>query len=377
MLRYTTSGQLDPTFDGDAVMTTTLGGINAVFNELVLQPDGKIVVAGLRDWDPPGPDNNQKNMFVARYADNGAPDNSFGLAGTNYMTVPVSGNAYTVGRCSDGKIVAAGEIGEQYALARFTPSGQLDTSFGPAGTGWVTHTLGGPDTEQFEAVACLDDGTILAAGCTAEGFFSTLVDAVVFQYRPDGTLDPAFGTGGIVRQDVAGESESLWGTLVQDDGKILVSGHASIGGRMYALLMRFNPDGTLDTSFDGDGIVTDTFGYMNVQIFNNVLMLPSGTIVGVGAARTGDDSVLAMAGYEPDGRRNPNFGKNGVVLTPLEGAERFGASDAAVTYDNKIATAGYATFSGVDHISVVRYRTPEFTQTTISPAAEAFLSTHI
>jgi uncharacterized delta-60 repeat protein len=235
---------------------------------------------------------------------------------------------------SDGKIVTAGRrgtaTGTDFALTRHDASGNLDPNFGSGGI--AATDLGGAGDEAYDA-ALLPDGGVVAVGRTdAAGF--TKLDFGVVRYRPDGTPDPGFDGDGIVRTDVLGGGDQANAVAVQPDGKIVVGGYAAAGVSSDFALVRYNPDGTLDPSFDGDGIVTTDLGTASDDV-RALAIQPDGSIVAVGTA----DEDIALARYLPDGRLDPAFGQAGKRITDLGSDDA--ANGVALTAGGEILVAGY------------------------------------
>ena len=170
----------------------------------------------------------------------------------------------------------------------------LDTTF--HGDGRVDTDLGGGGDALAVAVALQPDGKIIAAGnvfSVANGH----VDFALARYLPDGVLDTTFGGDGRVITDFGGASAASAVTL-QPDHKIVAAGlaFASFG------LARYLPNGTLDTDFSDDGLVTTSLGAADDFSFAEGLVLqPDGRLVAAGSStRTGEGGftlAFALARY--------------------------------------------------------------------------------
>lgn len=313
-------GDLDPTFGISGVTTTDLPYAHAA--AATLQADGRIVVVGsmLREWVT----HLDHDLVVARYTRSGELDPSFGEGGV--VTMNVMGN-WDVGRDlviqRDGNIVVAGGGYSQVYLVRFHHDGSLDTSFGAGGS--VQIPLGGSPG----AIALQADGKIVYAG--SAGHFA------MARYHHDGTLDPTFGTNGTVTTDIAGDSDSATTVGIQADGKIVVAGWVQPPNNpsFYTdvALVRYNPDGSLDTSFGTDGTVVTSFGTYDGAY--DLAIAPDGKIVVAGRA---DMFYLLVARYTSEGRLDPTFGDGGKVVSRL----LYGEDDASllIQADGKILAAG-------------------------------------
>jgi len=216
LLRYNPDGSLDPTFGSGGKVTTEFVGVaGAGPASLALQPDGKIVAAGV------GADPSRHFFALARYNPDGRLDGTFGSGGKVTTDFGGEDGAYAVGIQADGKIVVAGLSqpgggGRNFALARYNPDGHLDGTFGTGGK--VTTDFGGLD--MATSLALQPDGKIVAAGS------STVVGGSNFalaRYNPDGHLDGTFGSGGKVTTDF-GDWDRAHAVAIQADGKIVVVG---------------------------------------------------------------------------------------------------------------------------------------------------------
>ena len=187
-----------------------------------------------------------------------------------------------------------------------TPS--LDTSFGDGGRVAVPGYYRG-GTQQ---VAVQSDGKIVMVGGT-----SVLEsDVLVVRFNIDGSLDATFGDGGIVTAD-AGGRQDVSAMVLQPDGKIVVTGRNSTDPSSDFFVMRFNGDGTWDTTFGGDGIVTTEFGADNDASSRSLDVQSDGKIVVTGSTRNADDigfDVLVVR-FNIDGSLDSTFGENGSVST--------------------------------------------------------------
>lgn len=244
------------------------------------------------------------------------------------------------------------------ATAGLAIPGDLDPTFGVNGK--VTTDLPG-NREQASSVAVQPDGKIVAAG-TALGSSATY-DFALTRYNPDGSLDPTFGGDGIVFTDFVGGTDFASDLAVLLDGKIVAAGRTSGSGTSDFALARYNPDGSLDAAFDGDGrITTDFVGEQDGA--NSVAIQADGKIVAAGIAvvLVASSSPIspplspppriydfALARYNLDGSLDPSFGTDGKVTTDI--ADSFDiANDADIQPDGKIVVAGSAHLPTVGRI---------------------------
>jgi len=188
LARYDIDGSLDRTFGTGGKVTTTFGSGSDLANAAVLQPDGKLVVAG---YTYVGGVAGQSYFALARYRTDGTLDPSFGSGGrvtTDFG--PGGGSAWAAALQPDGKILAAGTgPGGTFALARYRTDGTLDPSFGTGGT--VTTPVGLRDEGFANALALGPAGLVVAGGWSSS---CTYQDFELARYMPDGSLDASFGS---------------------------------------------------------------------------------------------------------------------------------------------------------------------------------------
>src|SRR5437867_955577 len=342
--RYNTDGTLDTTFGRGGKVRTDFPGLAAVPSAVVIQPDGKIVVAGgaFPLFTFAG------NFEVVRYNSNGSLDTSFGSGGIVTTTFPQGSYAFAVALQSDGKIIAAGTVfvdfnpgdmsNTDFALARYNPDGSLDTTFGNGGT--VTTDFLGNEDDVF-SVLIQPDGKIIAVGSANSPV--NYYDFAAARYLANGTLDSTFGTGGKVSTDFGDHNfDQARSAALQSDGRIVAAGFAisQNGLSQNFAVARYTSNGVLDTTFSRDGITQIDFGSC-CQSAYQVLLQSDGKIITVGYANTEDsDSDFLLARLNPRGSLDTTFGVGGKVRTSF-GDLNGGANGAALQSDGKIVAVGF------------------------------------
>ena len=298
MARYTKNGRLDAAFGADGKVELDFdGGFDFAFGTAV-QPDGKILVAGTASID------GNYDFALARFSTDGVLDSSFGTGGkatSDFGTedVTVNDTAQALALQPDGKIVLAGYSGSDFALARYSADGVLDSSFGKGGK--VTTNLG-KSTHRIYAVAALPNGKIVGMGRSFSDVNSD-VDFEVARYNSDGSLDDTFGDGGTVRTDL-GAGEYGYGGVVQPDGRIVMAGFIydpALGTEPAShqqLLVRYRSDGSLDESFGDGGTVRTSVGKED-QLYS-VAMQADAKIVVAGNSGIDGDYDLVVARYHSE-----------------------------------------------------------------------------
>ncbi len=347
--RYNTDGTLDSTFGRGGKVRTDFPGLAAVPSSVVIQSDGKIVVAGgafpLFTFSG--------NIKVVRYNSNGSLDTSFGAGGIVTTIFPQGSYAFDVALQTDGKIIIAGtvfvdfNIGDSsdtdFALARYNPDGTPDATFGSGGQ--VSTDFVGFEDDAF-SVLIQPDGKIVAVGSANDP--ATFYDFAAARYLSNGTIDTTFGVAGKVRTDFGDQNfDRARSAALQTDGKIVAAGFAISqgGGVQNFAVARYTSSGVLDTTFSRVGKTQIDFGNC-CQSATKVLLQSDGKIITVGGSNgeSGDDDFL-LARLSSRGSLDNTFGVGGEVRTSF-GDLNGGANGAAFQSDGKIVAVGFqATFS--------------------------------
>jgi uncharacterized delta-60 repeat protein len=340
-----TPGDLDPTFGSGGRVTTRIGPAGSGANDVVVQADGKIVVGGRADQT----DGSTGSFGLARFNRDGSLDTTFGSGGKVTTSFGQSGQIEALALQRDQKIVAAGsrfvsDSGSDFALARYNSNGFLDSSFGDGGRVTTDFTSG----DEGHAVVVQPDGKIVVAG-------QTLAKFALARYLPDGSLDPSFGSGGKVVSDAGQVARGASALVRQRDGKLIVTGGVYLDSRPPQFgLVRFNRDGSLDTSFGSDGIAHAVVGLYSYP--NAVALQGDGKIVAAGTWEDTDGTFnWGVARWFGDGTLDQTFGHGGVVATKTASW----AAGVAVQPNGKIVTAGdtYPHDFSSAVVTLIRYRT--------------------
>ncbi|PYT00621.1 MAG: hypothetical protein DMF63_06185 [Acidobacteria bacterium] len=353
LARFNPDGSLDNSFDGDGRVVTDVGSTTYRLSAIAIQPDGKIVAAGNVFTGA------TTDILLIRYNSDGSVDNSFDGDGKVITSVGTgTDEAHAVAIQADGKIVAAGYANSNsdfdFVLVRYNADGSLDSSFDTDGK-VITH-IG--DASGAEAVTIQPDGKIVAAG---EGGGGPNSEFAVARYNLNGSLDTSFDMDGIVTTPMGTGYDFADDVKIQADGKILLTGDREQADDYDFALARYNTDGSLDTSFDGDGKVTTNFGDDDVAV--TVSLQSNGKLVAVGYTGNDANSIVtynaAIARYNADGSIDTSLDSDGKLVSDI-GFQNSTARAMAIQSDGKTVVAGY-TFNGVDNdFSVIRYTTDGF-----------------
>jgi uncharacterized delta-60 repeat protein len=325
--RLNANGTLDGSFGGTGMVVTDFGDRDFAAS-VAVEPDGKIVAAG---YGHMGGSGNGK-FAVARYNANGTLDTTFDGDGKVSINFGSQARFGDMALQPDGKIVLVGSrinahlldlTDNDFLVARLLPSGRLDQTFGGYDyltrqrRGWTGVELGGK-SDYARAVAVQADGKIVVAG---NALVNNSRRFALARLKPDGALDNTFNSDGTTTTpfpDLVADrgTISLNGLALQSDGRIVAAGTAEDS---FAVV-RYNPSGSLDPTFGGDGIVMTDFeqaGYEGIDSANAVMITPQKRILAVGETARGE---FAAVRYTPDGALDPSFGDAGRVQ--LAGMEK-------------------------------------------------------
>jgi uncharacterized delta-60 repeat protein len=329
--RYQANGTLDQTFGSAGIAKVDFANRVDLASGMALQSNGKIVVVGrtcILD------DNSSCNFAMTRLNANGTRDLTFGGFGQlGKVTTDFAGDldeAAKVALQTDGKIVLAGRTltsnGMVFAVTRYLSDGTLDTSFG--GDGKATFAVG-PGAVAYD-LAIQPDGKIVVVGIADSNFRAIRVNA-------NGTIDSSFGPRGKVSIDFNGGSDRATSIGLQDDGKIVIGGSAQSGPGAYddAALVRLNANGFLDSSFDGDGKFTQNFSPANDVITDLEVDSTFGTVTFV--ANSDSPHTFTLASYYPSSIYPGcvySYSSYADDWRQLFGLGRFGSKIYAAGYNN-------------------------------------------
>jgi uncharacterized delta-60 repeat protein len=349
------AGGLDTSFGADGLVRFSVGTEGIGANDLVVQPDGKIVTAGTCPDAPGGAD-----FCLVRFNANGAVDTTFGSGGvvsTTFLTDSETASideAFAVVLQSDAKLVAAGwcsvpiTVESEICLARYHANGSLDATFGSGGTVVAnfpsTDVAGNVFRESVaHTIAVQADGRIVVAGRCVNATNSSGVppnNTCVARFASDGSLDTTFGSGGRVitvmvppleGQDI--DSDQAEALVLQADAKILTAGICGATG----CLARYDAAGNLDATFGGDGILIQPTGTDESSWIGDLALQADGKILSTGGCS--NVPIFCLSRYDEDGSLDLAFGQGGTTTTGF-GSAASAAWRLAVQADGRIIVAG-------------------------------------
>ena len=259
-----------------------------------MQPDGRIVVAG----SSIGRMMPVSDFFAARYNPDGSLDKYFGTDGKVVIDFENSndfGNSLAI--LPDLKTIIAGSsnngTNNDFAMVRLNADGTIDNNFGLNGK--VKTDI--QNSEDYESSMLIQpDQKIILVGYSSiigEGHYISMV-----RYNPDGAIDSTFGTNGKVFNNLGTAFDSASAAVLQPDGKIVVVGNTSNSFNSDFIIIRFNNNGVLDETFGNNGVVTIDFGNTNDKAYS-VALQENGEIIAAGSTDNGYSSDFALLRYEP------------------------------------------------------------------------------
>jgi uncharacterized delta-60 repeat protein len=344
-MRFTADGRLDASFGtgGKASIATEVVPSSAY--AVAIDAGGKVTAAGYRSIG---------GGIVARFNADGSADTTFD--GDGWAATPISG--FDVALDAAGRAVLAGSGGSRTTgtIVRLTPSGQLDPTFG-GGDGVATVQPAAGGYSYFRSVAVTPGGEVVAAGYAWVTDGPTKPDLLVARFTADGSADASFNGSGRAVADFFSDGDFAEAVVVAPGGKVLAAGETNVNDFVTEALVRYNPDGTLDSTFDGDGKVFVPFEGARREVYD-VLVQPDRKVVVGGTSITGPRKDFYVARFNPDGTPDSSFEGNGRAVTYLGAGRQSVVRALVLQADGKIVAAGTASPpEGEDSpdVAVVRY----------------------
>lgn len=305
MVRYNPDGTRDPTFGMDGIIITDFNGGNDIVNQVLIEPDGDIILIGYTGDD----EFDEIDMAFAKYKPDGTPDHTFG--GDGLVIVPASDPklwdiAYAVAVQADGRLVIVGsseiynpvttEVKEEIIVLRLDGNGALDNTFGNSG---VVELEIGQHRDVATSIVINSEGKIivLAESRTNSGYS----DLVIVRFTSFGALDTTFGTNGMTVVSFDNTDDKGYSLVLQPDQKILAGGYTarSNGSKVDYALARFDSNGFLDNTFGNGGKVTVDF-QGSFDYGAAIVLQQNGNIVMAGSSNAQNDFDFGLVRFEND-----------------------------------------------------------------------------
>ncbi len=336
LARYLSSGALDTTFGQHGKIVTAIkSDSDDILVDLKIQMDNKIVVVG-----------NTKNgettsdIVLARYHEGGSLDSTFGLNGIVTLETPFShtSKASSLQIQKDGKILIAGSITPEthsdFIMARFNPSGSLDTHFGVNGV--IITDLNNGSWDEAYSLQIQKDGKILLAGVSDT---NNNKNFAIIRYTPNGQIDTHFGINGRVISDFGGQDSALTMQL-QQDNSILLSGTTNAYGSYDFMIARYLTSGNIDPTFGLNGMQTVDIGILSYDIADSMKINEDGKIIISGSSHLYGKQRTVLVQLDTNGKIEDYFGVNGKVITAISSSFELNHNPIQIQNDGSIFIGG-------------------------------------
>lgn len=347
--RYNQDGSLDTSFGDNGTLRFPVGAVKSFITDLAQQPDGKIILGG-RTW------NNESGDFAfVRLNIDGSFDDSFGTNGIARLETPETEASEAITLLDDGKMLMVGYKDDNFTVAKVNSDGSLDTSFGTNGWAIVSYE----DISSYgDDIAIQNDGKIVISGFALN--MDNRFQVAAARLNADGSIDTSFGTEGKIIFNVGEWNDFSQGVALQSDGKILIGGHkwiSNIQQKHDLFVARLNTDGSIDTSYGINGVATarlvDGANYSTSMVLQN-----DDKPILAGYTVYQEQYDMAMVRFDINGSLDSTFNGDGMVNFDYDGREDYGNA-IALQADNKIILAGYSYGGGGSEFEIARFLNDE------------------
>lgn len=330
-------GNYDMTFGNEGKIIINFEGYNAGATDVLVQPDGKIIMAG-NVFNPGG----EYNFGIIRLNSDGTLDTTFNGTGKQIFDFNENINFLeAVVIQSDGKILVAGQSGQyanaDFAIARINSDGTFDTSF--ANNGKFEVNIQGDD--RAKGMLLQQDGKIIIGGSSYPVGSSYSWFAAI-RLTTSGQLDTTFSTDGKALAKISQfGNDTVYDIALQADGKILLLADSYISGSQDFGVVRFTTLGELDTTFSGDGKFTTSM--INTSDYcNAIIEQPDGKILLAGSYYTTPESKMAVIRLTSSGELDSSFNSDGKASFVVPGNNGVSVYDMKLQSTGQILVSGYA-----------------------------------
>ncbi len=362
LIRYHTDGSFDTTFGINGRINVHPGSFCSL-GDIALQPDGKIIVGGnVSDTTT----NNRGGFLLIRYLPNGTLDSTFGNNGMvkTYPQTYYSLSLTCIIIKPDGKIVAGGSISsiaftEDPFVEQYLPNGQPDNSFN-SNAFYISLPYG--NAKSVSNMVATADGKIIASIEAKMVPANNSSDFLIAKLLANGSNDSSFGKNGINYTDFNNSGDMSYGITMLPDSSLVLSGSYMQSGFYHFALVKYTPNGKVDSSFGTNGRVTTRLSGKSSAV-NKIITDPSGKLIVCGYAYSGlwsDNAYdFALAVYNSNGSLDSTFGRNGMLTTDFANGKD-NANALSLQADGKIVLAGDSYNGHVTSIALARYERNQF-----------------
>ncbi|MEZ5729489.1 MAG: hypothetical protein R3E48_16755 [Burkholderiaceae bacterium] len=334
LIRLNSDGSADTGFGAAGRIDIDLGG-NEYEVGVAIDSTGDLYVTG---------NTSTGNLIVARInGTDGSLDAGYGTAGIANIDLGAFDNAFAIAIDASDRVVATGRTTPNAFVARLTTSGSLDTTFDT--DGWTTTAMEGQGAYGF-SILVQADGNIVITGLSYD-YSAPAGQQELFgiaRFTDTGALDTGFAGDGVVRTavpDAANWFNGAYDVAQQADGKLVVVGYVDMGSFDSDWgVFRYNTDGSLDASFDGDGILVPQTGRYWNQAYA-VDIASDGTIVVAGSASYTSYEVTTVVHINPDGSTDTTAASGVVDDSPtfVEGSSPVILDSDVTVFDRELTDA--------------------------------------
>lgn len=348
--------ELDTSFGANGKVYTSFGAFSNFFYDLAVLPNGTIYAASAKE----GAFFETNGIFISRYLPNGTLDTSFDNDGK--IEVGYGSNyefCHSIAIQPDEKLIVAGSSNGSFSIARLNTNGTYDTTF--SGDGKMIFVFGAGIGSKINKLLLQPDGKILAIG---QAYNGTNYDFGMARFNADGSTDSSFGNAGEMLVTIGPANDFGRNAVLQPDGKIVVCGYSNNASGDSFSITRLNNDGTLDTGFGTNGKIYYNIPTKNLCVAESIAIQSDGNLLIAGHA----DGDFAILKYNSNGTLDTTFGNSGYSTTDF-GNFQDKSYALAIQNDNKIILAGHgyeAGNTGLFHAAIARYNANGTLDTTFS-----------
>ncbi|MEI7801850.1 MAG: T9SS type A sorting domain-containing protein [Bacteroidota bacterium] len=304
-----------------------------------------------------------QNYCLIRYEQNGSLDNTFGNNGMAYGVYGSTGQGAEEGHCvtiqNDGKILVCGNGAGYIEIARYKTDGHSDSTFGTNGK--IDYLIPGSQESEAWSLLVQQDGKIVISGTAT---YPSVQRIAIARFNINGSIDPTFGNLGSTTTSLS--QNYGWGVSIkqQTDSKFLVGGYSASSSFIYKFaLVRYNADGSLDNTF-GSGGKSEPFLNDTTHLYeyaNQIALQPDGKIIMVGSTTNTTQIQFGLLRFNTDGSLDNTFGNGGLVTTDFMPFDNINEGRGVTLQpDGKILVAGQASLNNsniLNYGAIARYKT--------------------
>ncbi len=337
--------ELDDTFGTNGKSYTSFGAFSTYFYDLAVLPNGNIYAASAKE----GNYYETKGIFISRYLPNGSLDTSFDVDGKIEVGYGLNYEfCHSIAIQTDEKLLIAGSSDGSFSMARLNTNGSYDTSF--SSDGKLIFSFGAGNGSKINKILLQPDGKIVAVG---QAYSGVDYDFGIVRFNTDGSLDTTFGSTGKTLVNIGPANDFGRNAILQSDGKIVITGYSNNASGDSISIVRLNPDGSLDTSFGTNGKIYYNIPSKSYCVAESIALQTDGKVLIAGHA----DGDFALLRYNSNGTLDTSFGNSGYTTTDF-GNSQDKSYAIAIQNDNKIILAGHGYETGntgLFHAAMARY----------------------